>query len=288
MASIVAMSNGTLGIGTSVAQAPLHVVGNSLLVGNVNITGNIYPTACNVYDLGSSNSRFRDLYLSGNTINLGGTVLSRNGVDGSLTIAALPVGGGPAQPTNVSGASLIASSNISTPQITSACNVIDFSAKGLSNVGSITTSGAVYGTILTASTGVSASKISSVVSNIDFSNNSLSNVGTIASGAVTSTGVVSGTSHLPLSTSRLLRSLLPHAILTLTPGVYPMLALLRAVLSRQLVLSLARPILPQSISRLLRSLRPHPTLTLTPRVYPMLVPLRAVQSHPPVACLARS
>jgi len=43
---------------------------------DLSITGNIVPTANEVYDLGTSSNRFRDLYLSGNTINLGTTSIS--------------------------------------------------------------------------------------------------------------------------------------------------------------------------------------------------------------------
>lgn len=63
-------SNGYVGIGTSNPSQNLHVVGNTLLGGHVIPTSNI------VYDLGSSNQRWRDLFLSGSTINLGGTVLT--------------------------------------------------------------------------------------------------------------------------------------------------------------------------------------------------------------------
>ena len=55
---------------------------------NVFITGSIYPTSCNVYDLGSSNYRWRDLYLSGNTIDLGGTRISRNNATGGMKITS--------------------------------------------------------------------------------------------------------------------------------------------------------------------------------------------------------
>jgi len=55
---------------------------------NVFITGSIYPTSCNVYDIGSSNYRWRDLYLSGNTIDLGGTRISRNNATGGMKISS--------------------------------------------------------------------------------------------------------------------------------------------------------------------------------------------------------
>ena len=52
------------------------VQGNTVSVKDVSIEGNIVPTANVTYDLGTSSNRFKDLYLSGNTINLGTTAIS--------------------------------------------------------------------------------------------------------------------------------------------------------------------------------------------------------------------
>ena len=43
---------------------------------DISIEGNIVPTANVTYDLGTSSNRFKDLYLSGNTINIGTTAIS--------------------------------------------------------------------------------------------------------------------------------------------------------------------------------------------------------------------
>ncbi|MDA8915695.1 hypothetical protein N9I01_00550, partial [bacterium] len=50
--------------------------GTTLSVKDVSITGNIIPTANVTYDLGTDSNRFKDLYLSGSTINLGTTKIS--------------------------------------------------------------------------------------------------------------------------------------------------------------------------------------------------------------------
>lgn len=63
--------DGNVGIGTSVAEYPLHVVGN------IGSTGHILPTSNEAYDLGSSSLRWRDLYLSGQSIDIGGTKITR-------------------------------------------------------------------------------------------------------------------------------------------------------------------------------------------------------------------
>ena len=43
---------------------------------NINVMGNIIPTSNEQFDLGSIDKRWRDLYLSGNTINMGGSKIS--------------------------------------------------------------------------------------------------------------------------------------------------------------------------------------------------------------------
>lgn len=56
---------------------------NTTTIGNGDTTdtyiaGNVLPIANESYDLGSPDLRFRDLYLSGSTIDLGGTLITRN------------------------------------------------------------------------------------------------------------------------------------------------------------------------------------------------------------------
>jgi len=87
-----------IGIGTSVARQALDIYGNGYIFGNVAIgtsnieygklvvAGNIVPSACNVYDLGTSNLRFRDIYLSGKSIDLGGTRITRDDITKGINI----------------------------------------------------------------------------------------------------------------------------------------------------------------------------------------------------------
>jgi hypothetical protein len=84
---------------TSDIKGSLFGDDSTLLVDGINnsinldgtISGNVIPDTDVAYDLGSASKRFRDLYLSGSTIDLGGTTLSVVGgalqVDGSPVVA---------------------------------------------------------------------------------------------------------------------------------------------------------------------------------------------------------
>ena len=61
---------GNVGIGAATPTEKLHVVGN------MKIAGHIVPATDIIYDLGSQNLRFRDLYLSGDTIKMGNAFIS--------------------------------------------------------------------------------------------------------------------------------------------------------------------------------------------------------------------
>ena len=63
-------------------------------LGEGNWTGNIIPSANETYDLGSASYRWKDLYLSGTTINLGGTTISRL-ANGAISFGNSNVSGGP-------------------------------------------------------------------------------------------------------------------------------------------------------------------------------------------------
>jgi hypothetical protein len=62
-----------LGMDTS-AHSAISITPTHIVVGN-----DILPSQSEAFDLGSSNLRFRDLYLSGNTVDIGGMRLGRNG-----------------------------------------------------------------------------------------------------------------------------------------------------------------------------------------------------------------
>ena len=71
--SFIITSNGNIAINKSG-----DIVEKVEINGNIKIAGNIYPSDDITYDLGTSNNRWKDLYLSGNSINLDNLVLSKN------------------------------------------------------------------------------------------------------------------------------------------------------------------------------------------------------------------
>ncbi len=69
-----------------------NTVGNNALQRDLSLTGNtttqhLVPAANITYDIGTSTMRYRDIYLSGNTINLGNIKLSTNGTSFSVANA---------------------------------------------------------------------------------------------------------------------------------------------------------------------------------------------------------
>ena len=54
------------------------------------IHGNLIPTESRTFDLGSRTNKFRSLFLSGNTIDLDGTVIKADEVSGAISFAARP------------------------------------------------------------------------------------------------------------------------------------------------------------------------------------------------------
>jgi hypothetical protein len=71
------------------AQANNGTFNTITVNGNLN-SQHIIPQANNQYDLGGSSNRFRDLYLSGQTIDLGGAKFSANSETGIIVIVPSP------------------------------------------------------------------------------------------------------------------------------------------------------------------------------------------------------
>ena len=68
---------------------------NTVSFAGVTVTGNttvqhVIPSANITYDLGTPTARFRDLYLSGNTINLGGATIKTDAGTGAIALIPVP------------------------------------------------------------------------------------------------------------------------------------------------------------------------------------------------------
>lgn len=72
----VFVGDGTTVGGIAVGLTNANAVFNSVVVNGNTTTQHLIPSANVTYDIGTIDSRYRDLYLSGNTIYLGGTVIS--------------------------------------------------------------------------------------------------------------------------------------------------------------------------------------------------------------------
>ena len=62
---------------------------------NTNFSGSIIPSQNGVFDLGSTSMRWKSLYLTGNTIILGGAVLTVEPTSGAVAITAAPTEANP-------------------------------------------------------------------------------------------------------------------------------------------------------------------------------------------------
>jgi len=113
----------------------------------IEITGNLLPSANVTYDIGSASLRWRDIYLAGNTINLGGSTIStENGV-----LIFTPAGGNAVSLGASIDPSLLYSTNTNVKVTNNyvnvaiaGSNVAAFRASGLQVVGNISADGFNY------------------------------------------------------------------------------------------------------------------------------------------------
>jgi len=89
-----AISFGSVPLADSVIEVSTFVVGAAGGSGsNIDLTsvsGNIIPSANITYDLGSPTNRWRDIYLSGTTIDLAGATIKTDATTGAITLVPQP------------------------------------------------------------------------------------------------------------------------------------------------------------------------------------------------------
>jgi len=105
----VAIGNVTPGSG---AFTTASTTGNLTVGGNIAVTGNIVPSANVIYSLGTSGSRFKDIWLSGQTEYLGGAVIGED-ASGNLTLTAS--GGNRISIVNTAANSVVITGNVVAP-----------------------------------------------------------------------------------------------------------------------------------------------------------------------------
>ena len=71
-------SNGNIGVGHS-----------NISLGKLAVKGDIVPETTLIYDLGTSNLRWRDIYLSGNTIDLNGALIQKDASTGGIKLSTV-------------------------------------------------------------------------------------------------------------------------------------------------------------------------------------------------------
>jgi len=182
----------------------------SLNVDNLNFTRitigtHLIPNANITYDLGSPSKRWRDLYLSGNTIHLGDSVTISATTTGNINIAS----GAPGSEGVFSSTSL-SSSNLNTSYITSGSIISTSVSSATIQASSITTgsmniANGMSATTVTATTITSSNMISSDASigNLSATSYTGSNIllsGTISSANLAVTLISSGSIGTPGAT----------------------------------------------------------------------------------------
>jgi len=78
-ATTVNFAGGANTVNIAAPGSATNIAGALNVTGVTNVSNHILPTVNEAYDLGSSTNRFRDLYLSGNTIDLNGGTISYDG-----------------------------------------------------------------------------------------------------------------------------------------------------------------------------------------------------------------
>jgi hypothetical protein len=206
---------------TSISNAGLTAVVETLSTANVQITGNLIPAANVTYDLGSTTRFWNDLYLAGNTIYLGTLQLKDAGsntfavyTSDGVTQANLDVGTIDVSAIN-SGTSTIGISGASGNAyvtVGGTANVLVVSSVSANITGTLGVSGNVTGSYILGNgsqltgidatsiqSGTSNAKVSTTNGNITMSVAGTSNVVVVANTGVSITGDLSVTGNATLS-----------------------------------------------------------------------------------------
>ena len=158
----------------------------------IDITGNLIPTANVAYSLGNINNQWKSLYVSGNTIYLGGLQLQASGntftvyqSDGS-TPATLDVGNIDVSSITAGNSSLgfYGTSGNAFITVNGTANVLTATITGVSVTGTIQTNGTITGGNLSAGTGYISTGGNVTGGNVLYGAGVVSGTGTITAATV--------------------------------------------------------------------------------------------------------
>ena len=142
--------------GTSAAGISANLT--PVINGNIYITGNLVPTSNVAYDLGSPTNAFKSLFLSGNTIHLGGAMITTDQTTGAIAMVPIPTVANPnpkgmvidpsgfiSQITTTAGRfSASALATVVTSATTAGTNFANLTVQTVANVGRLVTTNGVF------------------------------------------------------------------------------------------------------------------------------------------------
>ena len=126
--------DGTSNYWVDISSADFGFTNNSTSLLDTTITGNLVPSANITYSLGTTSQRFKDLFLSGNTIDLGGATIKTDASSGAIALIPQPTVANP----NPTGVVISATGGITT--VATSGGVVSGNA-----IGNATTSGSSVG-----------------------------------------------------------------------------------------------------------------------------------------------
>jgi hypothetical protein len=130
---------------TSIANSSGNaIIATSATAAQVDVTGNLVPTANITYNLGTTSLRWKDLFLSGNSITLGNTVI-KNTSGNSIGFFG-PDGTTPATIDAASVDTTTIANGTSNVKVVSSGGNVTFGVGGTANVAVFTSGGATFGT----------------------------------------------------------------------------------------------------------------------------------------------
>jgi hypothetical protein len=164
--------------------------------GNLNLSGNIVPTSNVTYNLGSPTQRFASLYLSGNTIDLGGAVIKSDATTGAIALIPTPTTANPNPTGMVLSPTGAVSTVATTGGVVSAGAIATSSnatATGGTTLANLTVSGNIIGNVVGIHTGnVNTQYINAGINNtLLFTANGNSTLSLLGNGLVNLTGGLS-------------------------------------------------------------------------------------------------